>query len=58
MGRTGTLVTILASRMLHVFKVPEIVYELRKKRHKTLVVESKVIIYLLKIHLNNVLGAI
>ena len=45
MGRTGTLVSILVARFSQdQVIVPEIVFELRKRRHKTLVVESKVLV--------------
>lgn len=42
MGRTGTLVSILAARLMTKHSVFEIVYELRRCRHKSLVVETKV----------------
>lgn len=39
MGRSGTLVSILLARELD-FPVPEIVFQLRSRRHRRLVVES------------------
>lgn len=40
MGRTGTLASILISRLTNDLDVPKVVFELRKRRHKFLVVES------------------
>lgn len=41
MGRTGTLVSILAARFSQDrLDVPKTVFELRKRRHKFLVVET------------------
>lgn len=41
MGRTGTLVSILTARMSEErVNIPDIVFELRRRRHKYLVVES------------------
>lgn len=43
MGRTGTLASILIYRQANCdLDVPEVVFELRKRRHKFLVVESLV----------------
>ena len=43
MGRTGTLVSILTVRFSQdQLDVPKTVFELRKRRHKSLVVETKV----------------
>lgn len=47
MGRTGTLAAILARLELGPdVHIKDIVYELRKKRHKSLVVESIVIFFI------------